>query len=282
MQLYKKVEGWMYKSHSRIVLSLLFIMASFFVAEAKETGLIQILPINNAPEPQAVTVHLIFPLDGVFLDQNPVKVQVRVEGFALGIKSAVDRAKVLPNTPIGQYLNVVVDNKYSFAFTGPSIASLEPEGNYFERMYVFDLPFTLEPGRHSLCIFPVRSYGESLKGKGCLEGSFFFLKREDRFFGVDFSKPYIIFNAPIDTINVKEKDPLLLDFYVGNCTLSPDGYKIKLTIDNSIVRYLVKWCPYYIYGLKSGEHKIRLQLVDSKQKLITTEQGIVERSIKIF
>ena len=49
--------------------------------------------------------------------------------------------------------------------------------------------------------------------------------------------------------------------------VSADGLKVRLIIDDKIIRDLVSWCPYYIYGLKKGEHKITLELIDKQKKI---------------
>ena len=79
---------------------------------------------------------------------------------------------------------------------------------------------------------------------------------------MDLSGPYLTYNEPSGFLNIKDKEPVLLDFYLTNAFLSEDGYFVRLTIDNKIKRKLSKWSPYYIYGLGKGKHTIRLELMD--------------------
>jgi hypothetical protein len=80
--------------------------------------------------------------------------------------------------------------------------------------------------------------------------------------GPDLSLPYITYNEPSNQMYWTEGSPVLLDFYVTNTELSPDGYKVRLTIDGKVQRIISSWQPYYLYGLKKGSHKIELDLID--------------------
>ena len=60
---------------------------------------------------------------------------------------------------------------------------------------------------------------------------------------------------------------LLLDFYLINTTISPYGNKVKATI-NDTEFIITEWSPYYLEGLKKGEVKIKLELINSEGKLI--------------
>jgi hypothetical protein len=56
---------------------------------------------------------------------------------------------------------------------------------------------------------------------------------------------------------------------------------VRLTIDGKVNRSLTSWQPYYIYGLKKGRHKIRLELLDSKDKLVPGLYNAPEQTITI-
>ena len=59
----------------------------------------------------------------------------------------------------------------------------------------------------------------------------------------DLSKPYITYNEPSNQLYLEEGTPILLDFYISNCELSSDGYKVRLTVDGSTTRTLTAWQP---------------------------------------
>ena len=96
-------------------------------------------------------------------------------------------------------------------------------------------------------------------------------------------KPYLTYNEPQGEFIVDKRNPkpILLDFYIHNCELSKDGYKVRLTIDNANQRILNSWQPYYIYGLKKGTHKIRLELLDPENSLLPGMFNKVERTIVV-
>ena len=53
-------------------------------------------------------------------------------------------------------------------------------------------------------------------------------------------------------MDLTESQPVLLDFFISNCELTSDGYKVRLIVDGDAIRTLTSWQPYYIYGLKKG------------------------------
>ena len=117
-------------------------------------------------------------------------------------------------------------------------------------------------------MFPTRSYGESLKKENNFTDTYFYIENKKINEDVNLSDPFITYNEPSGYMTLNTKDPILFDFYVSNCFLSSDGYKVKVAIDKDITRIVNMWMPYYIYGLKSGKHSLRLQLVDKNYKQV--------------
>jgi hypothetical protein len=78
-----------------------------------------------------------------------------------------------------------------------------------------------------------------------------------------------------------EGRPILLDFYVSNTELSPDGYRVRLTVDGKVNRTLSFWQPYYIYGLKKGKHTVRLELLDPTGQLVPGMFNNVQQSFTV-
>ncbi len=56
---------------------------------------------------------------------------------------------------------------------------------------------------------------------------------------------------------------------------------MRLTIDNANQRTLSAWQPYYLYGLKKGVHRIRLELLDPQNVLVPGIFNDVERTIVV-
>ena len=78
----------------------------------------------------------------------------------------------------------------------------------------------------------------------------------------------------------KDAKQILLDFFVLNTSLSKDGNKVKVTINNQEF-LLTEWSPYLISGLPEGKASISLELVDATGKYIQGPFNKVTRTIMI-
>ncbi len=242
---------------------------------------IRLMGVKPTPEPETVSLYTALPKNGSFVSKNPVWIQVRVEGYALGTDSYFDRKDEIVNSSKGQTLHVVIDDKPYFAVNEPAVDPFKEQGNYYVLSYKFEVPFSLGPGLHTIRMFPARSYGEALKGEKTFAVTTFYLDDQTNHLGIDLTKPYLTYNEPGDQMDLVENKPVLLDFYLTNCELSADGYKVRLTIDKSMVRTLTVWQPYYIYGLKKGTHTIQLELLDAKNHVVPGPFNSVKRTITI-
>ncbi len=243
---------------------------------------IRIVAVNATPEPETVVTIVQLPHDGSVVNGNPVWVQLRVDGFALGTDSPFDRRSEIANSSMGQTIHVVIDNEPYFAINGPSIQPFNEEGFYYNQSYKFEVPTKLKEGLHTIRVFPSRSFGESLKGEKTYNATYFFVGKETNGSQANvLSRPYLTYNEPSDQMGLVENKPVLLDFYIANCELSPDGYKVRLTIDGKIQRTFVSWRPYYVYGLKKGKHTLRLELLDEKNKVVTGPYNDVQQTIVV-
>jgi hypothetical protein len=197
--------------------------------------------------------------------ENPVWVQIRLRGYALGMKTNLPRAEELINSSLGQSMHVVVDGRPYFPKINTPLDIFNQSDSYYETMYKFDIPFSLESGRHLLQVFPARSYGESLKGEGCFYSQYFYVKNKTENEKIaNLQGPYLIYNEPGVHHRYPENKPILLDFYVRNLTLPADGYRVHVFLDEQPLDFLGRWLPYYLVGVKKGTHSLRLQLVDKK------------------
>ncbi len=247
----------------------LFIRFMLLVFAFSLSAKVQIIPVNPTPEPENVKIYIVFPQKGQIQESEDVWVQLKLRGYSLGIMSETQRGKEIANSPLGQSIHVVIDNNQYFARTGSSLDPYDEDGNYYEAIYKFKLPMKLSQGKHFLRVFPARSYGESLKEEGCFAADYFFVQNNRVTQDMNLLDPYITYNEPSGYLTLKENEPVLLDFLVSNCELSNDGYKVKITIDKDITRLISTWLPYYIYGLKKGNHTIKMQLLDKNMKQVS-------------
>ncbi len=98
---------------------------------------------------------------------------------------------------------------------------------------------------------------------------------------IDLQKPYLTYNEPQGRFPKSKSNPILLDFLLSNCDLSADGYKVRFTVDNKVIQTLTDYVPYYLYGLSSGKHTVKLELLDNKDKIVPGYFNVTEREIEI-
>ncbi len=242
---------------------------------------VRIVPVDPTPEPDHVTTKILFPENGEVKTSKTIKGQIKVEGFPLGVDSDFPRKKEIFNDNEGQALHIFIDDQPYFSVNEALIDALDDNEEYFDQSAEFTIPFKLQPGMHIIRTFPVRSFNESLKGDKCFAASIFYYQKKADNSKVDLSLPYITYNEPQGEYSYNNGEPILLDFYVTNCQLSRDGYKVRVTIDNGNQRTLSSWQPYYIYGLKKGMHRIRLELLDPQNKLVPGLFNDIQRTIVI-
>jgi hypothetical protein len=249
-------------------------------SKKKTNESIRVLPVARTAESNTSLLRIAQPEVGALVKNNPVWIQIRSDGFSLGSDSQFERADEIAVSKLGQTVHVVIDQLPYFPVNGPAINPFNEEGYFYNTSYKFEVPFSLKEGIHTACIFFCRSFGESLKGDGVFKSTYFYIGSKTGSPVLDLSKPYLIYNEPSDQLNLTTEQPILLDFYVVNCELTPDGYQVELTIDGDVIRMISSWQPYYIYGLTKGTHTIRLQLMDGKKPSVPAMN--FERTIQVY
>jgi hypothetical protein len=267
------------RSMNAMLASLLLGVIALKTPESNQSA-IQTVPVARTPESSTVVLKIAIPSPGQVVGV-PTWIQFRIDGYALGAASQFDRASEIAETEMGQTVHVVIDNYPYFPINEPALDPFDEGGYYYDMSYKFEIPYRLSTGMHTIRMFPARSFGESLKGENTFAALKFYVGSEIDKSDMDLSKPYITYNEPSDQIPLSESQPVLLDFYVTNANLSPDGYKVRLTIDGLVNRMITSWQPYYIYGLKRGRHTIRLELLDSGNKIVPGVFNDVKQSITV-
>lgn len=226
---------------------------------------IQVVPMERSPESNNVALRIEYPENGDLEKNSPVRMQTRLDWFPLGVDSESPRKRELYNDHKGQSIHVFIDNYEYFEINEALFDALDDHEEFFDQTSEFDIPFPLSPGPHVIRAFPCFSYGESLKSGAVFASEFFYFQKKGQV-PMNFSAPYLTYNEPQGEYEDASK-PILLDFFIKNCALSLDGYKVRLTIDNTNQRFLYSWSPYYIYGLPRGKHTIRLELINPQNEL---------------
>lgn len=191
------------------------------------------------------------------------KFNFQVSNFALGAQTADTSIKLCANSAKGQHIHFIMDNKP------------------YQAQYTPEFTDSLGEGHHVMLAFLSRSYHESLKQDKAYVLKEFCIGRncENSF---DAKAPHLFFSRPKGEYNgAKETNRLLLDFYLINCTLSADGYKVRATI-NGETFMLTQWVPYLIEGLKPGEVKVKLELLDANNQPVASPFNGTERTVKLL
>ena len=264
-----------------LLLSLSFLSSSIWGAdvEGTQTRGVRVIPMKPTPEPDEIEVRFAFPLPGEVKNDNPVKVQLRLEGYPIGFMSDFPRARELRASDEGQALRIIVDGKPHFDINEAIDDIAENEEIDFDQILETTIPYNLSRGIHVLRAFPIRSYGEALKGPSCFASIYFYFGKAENKPSIDLSQPFLTYNAPEGEF--KNDQPILLDFYLSNTQLSRDGYKVRLNIDGIDKRILTEWVPYYIYGLKKGSHTLKLELLDPQGKVLPPLFNDLSRTIVV-
>ena len=118
-----------------------------------------------------------------------------------------------------------------------------------------------------------RSYHESVKNENA-----YFLTQIGEGDSIDLSKELLFYSRPKGTYTGESTKKVLLDFYLINTKISPNGNKVRATIEET--EFLIdEWSSYYIEGLPKGEISIKLELIDNDGELINAPFNPSERIV---
>lgn len=225
---------------------------------------LKLYALENSPQFPEATLKLDNPPSGVDPVDGKNKFQFSVTGFTLGAQTEDAAAKGLANSKDGQHIHFILDNEPYHAHYGPEVE------------------VDLKAGHHVLLAFLSRSYHESVKSPGAyVLRQFVAGAPEEMVKEADLTAPHLFFSRPKGEYFGADTQKLLLDFYLVNCDLSPEGYKVKATI-NGTEFTLTRWLPYVIEGLKLGEVKVKLELIDAAGNPVPSPFNGTERTVKLL
>jgi len=166
-----------------------------------------------------------------------------ISNYQLGDQTINNIESQLANSDKGQHIHFIVNNgPYSAHYTNNFNKKLNSDNNV-------------------ILAFLSRSYHESVKNPNA------FVLTQVGENKIDLNNEFLFYSRPKGTYKGKDTEKLLLDFYLINTAISPNGNKVKATI-NDTEFVITEWAPYYIQGLTKGEIKIKLELINSEGKLI--------------
>jgi hypothetical protein len=183
-----------------------------------------------------------------------------VTNYELGQQTPDAADKGLANSGKGQHIHLIVNN-------GPYFARYEPSFTH-----------QLDSGNNVILAFLSRSYHESVKNANA-----YVLTQASVGEGVkpaNLDAPHMFYSRPKGTYKGDGANKVLLDFFLHNCDLSPDGNKVRATI-NGTSFVIAEWTPLVMEGLPMGENTVKLELLDAKGELVASPFNPVERTFML-
>jgi len=242
------------------------------VKTAVPPAAVTIASVSSSPDyPNASLTISSVKADKVGKDSAKVTFNFDVKNYELKMQTADNGSKLCNNSDKGQHIHFILDNT-------PYKALYDPTNDV-----------TLANNtEHYLVAFLSRSYHESIKSKGAAVVYHFKIDEKGNLKKMDDPKtPMITYSRPKGDYAGKDTINILLDFYVWNCTLAPDGYKIKADIANEdkpaqqLTATIDKWEPHFIQNLCTGKCKVTLTLLDKDGKQVEGPQTTATREFNL-
>ena len=221
------------------------------------------------------TVSFVSPEDRGVLKRDQIEVQLKVAHYALGG---------------GAHAHVIFDNE-------PALEVDDVE----DPIVLKDVP----PGPHVLRAVLCRPWHEVVKAKGAFAMVRFWAgprfagraaELAERAEWPDPKKPLLTYVLPIgqrtkgaqgfesdatDGAPAKKADVPALDFYVSNAQLGRRGAKVRVVLDKAELPLLNTWEPKKLTRLKPGEHRITIDLLDSKGQKASNALNRTDRTFVV-
>ncbi len=195
-------------------------------------------------------------LDTIYQEEkNNFKFSFDIDNYKLGEQTEKDFDYNLANSEKGQHIHLIINNdpyfaKYTNSFSQP-----------------------LDTDNSVVLAFLSRSYHESVKNENA-----YFITQIGEGNSIDLSKELLFYSRPKGTYKGESTKKVLLDFYLINTQISPNGNKVRATIEGT--EFMIdEWSPYYIEGLPKGEISIKLELINKDGELINTPFNPSERKV---
>jgi len=241
--------------------------------DSKVSNEVMIKTEDNSPEMSDAGVRITSPgQDSILGSGKDVYVTLETRSFETGVQTDTPRAEEIANSGNGQHVHLIVDNKpYMAVYDTSKSVNIGP----------------LEPGAHTIFAFPSRSYHESVKSEGAADILNFYIGEAEGSFELTDDMPSVIYSRPKGEYSGKDAKKIMLDFYLNNVELSPDGYRAEYEIKGkaepgeSYTVKLDKWKPAFIYNLPPGEYTVKLQLVDKDGNVVEGAYNTTERDITV-
>jgi len=185
-----------------------------------------------------------------------------VSNYQLGQQTADAGSLMCANSAQGQHIHLIFDD--------------EPYAARYSN--VFD--FNKEDGRYYMLAFLGKSYHESIKTPTAYVAHRVSVRDNSIYARSDIKDPVLFYSRPKGTYVGKDAEKVMLDFYLLNCDLEGQAYKVLADI-NGEQHLISKWQSYYIEGLPFGENTIKLTLIFNSGEVVPTKLNPVTRTFTL-
>ena len=217
---------------------------------------------DDSPRMANAAMRVTEPAANSTVPAGPVAFNYELTNYELTKMTGHDHAKEMANSMQGQHIHNIVDN--------------EPYTAHYETRFSKDL----KEGNHVVLSFLSRSYHESLKHPSASDLRVIRVGNPKATSDFDLKGQHMFYSRPKGEYVGDDTKKIMLDFYLVNTDLSPEGNKVRATI-NGTEFMLDRWLPYSIEGLPMGENKIKLELLDNAGNVIPGPYNTVERTITL-
>lgn len=137
--------------------------------------------------------------------------------------------------------------------------------------------YPIKDGTHQLYAFLVSSHFESIKTPTAVFAKAITVQNGQLTRSSSLTTAAVVYNTPFGTHKVQAEDSLLVDFVLVNTTLSPDGNRVQLQLNEHPPWVVDQWQAYSLTGLQPGQQRLRLTLLDhTGQALAAPVEGVFE------
>lgn len=185
-----------------------------------------------------------------------------VNNYNLGQQTSDASQLMCANSAQGQHIHLIFDDQpYSAHYTN-----------------VFD--YSIADGRYYMMAFLGKSYHESIKTPDAYAAHRVSVRDNSIYVRSTIKDPVLFYSRPKGTYVGKDTEKVMLDFYLLNCDLEGQAYKVLAEI-NGETHLISKWESYYIEGLPYGENTIKLTLIFNSGEVVPTKLNPVTRTFTL-
>lgn len=224
---------------------------------------IKVIPMHPTPFNDNVEIRL--RVKSPIHKGDPLVVQYR--SFPLGVQTYSESLQGMRRNPNGSTIVVIFNAKDRISITDRDEVPMIEKKAYFEKELTKQLPRRLKvdfgKGKVLVTAIALNAFNESIKIPGAMAVEILDYENPrspNKAMREKLRMPYVHYIQPLNKFFYGE--PVLLDFYLVNTQIAPDGNKVELYIDDKLEATLVRWIPYQILNLSPGFHKIKIVLVN--------------------